>query len=396
MRQQACHALARRALALLAESPAGPERDATELRLLSTLGVAAVAVDGYGAAEVYRIYSRAHALAGQTDWRLRAPVLRALSIAHLVRGHLDLAERHGEELLELAGQTADRVVDTEAHYVLGVTAFWRGNFALARKHLEYALVACAPEPSSLHLALYAQDPAVICGSRLAYALWFLGLTESASAEAQRAISRARRIGHPFSLAYALNFAAWLADDQGNSMQARTLAGELAAIADDKELGHLRPMSRILLGYFDALEGSADSIVRIEEGIRAYLTTEQKLYHPYALALLARAQARLGRSTLATLDEALAAANRTGEQFYSAELLRLKGECLLPSPTAAAELFSQSVVLARAQGSPILELRALMSLERLVPSPKARKPSLLCSRILPSNPTRETSPKRRPS
>jgi len=45
---------------------------------------------------------------------------------------------------------------------------------------------------------------------------------------------------------------------------------------------------------------------------------------------------------------------------------------LPSPTAAAELFSQSVVLARAQGSPILELRALMSLERLVPSPKARK------------------------
>ncbi len=210
------------------------------------------------------------------------------------------------------------------------------------------------------------------GSRLAYTLWFLGLTKSASAEAQRAISRARTIGHPFSLAYALNFAAWLADDQGNSLQARTLASELAVIADDNELGHLRPMSRILLGYFDALEGSADSIARIEEGIRAYLTTEQKLYHPYALALLARAQARLGLSTLATLDEALAAANRTGEQFYSAELLRLKGECLLPSPSDAAELFSQSAALARAQSAPILELRALMSLERLVPSPKTRK------------------------
>ena len=97
-------------------------------------------------------------VASQTDWRLRAPVLRALSIAHLVRGHLDLAEQHGEELLELAGQTADRVVDTEAHYVIGVTAFWRGNFVLARKHLEYALVSCEPEPSPLHLALYAQDP----------------------------------------------------------------------------------------------------------------------------------------------------------------------------------------------------------------------------------------------
>ncbi|MGB8467089.1 MAG: AAA family ATPase [Terrimicrobiaceae bacterium] len=247
-----------------------------------------------------------------------------------------------------------------------------GNFALARKHLEDALAACAPEPSPLHLSLYAQDPAVICGSRLAYTLWFLGLTKSASAEAQRAISRARTIGHPFSLAYALNFAAWLADYQGNSLQARTLASELAVIAYDNELGHLRPMSRILLGYFDALEGSADSIARIEEGIRAYLTTEQKLYHPYALALLARAQARLGLSTLATLDEALAAANRTGEQFYSAELLRLKGECLLPLRSDAAELFSQSTALARSQSAPILELRALMSLERLVPSPKTRK------------------------
>ena len=369
--RRAMHLLGR-ALALLAESRAGPERDATELRLLSTLGVATVAVDGYGAAEVSRIYSRANALAGQTDWRLRAPVLRAFSIAHLVRGDLDLAERHGEELLELAGQGDDRVVDTEAHYVLGVTAFWRGNFALARKHLDYALEACAPEPSPLHLALYAQDPAAICGSRLAYALWFLGLTESASTESQRAINRARRIEHPFSLAYALNFAAWLADDQGNSLQARALAGELAAISDGNELGHLRPMSRILLGYFDALEGSTDSIARIEEGIRAYLTTEQRLYHPYALALLARAQARLGLSALASLDEALAAANRTGERFYSAELLRLKGECLLPSPAAAAELFSQSAALARAQGSPILELRALMCLESLVPSPKARK------------------------
>jgi predicted ATPase len=73
--------LLRRALALLGESAASPERDAAELRLLATLGVAAVAVDGYGAQEVTRIYSRAHALAGQSDSRLRAPVLRALSIA---------------------------------------------------------------------------------------------------------------------------------------------------------------------------------------------------------------------------------------------------------------------------------------------------------------------------
>ncbi len=268
--------LLRRALALLGESAASPERDAAELRLLATLGVAAVAVDGYGAPEVTRIYSRAHALAGQSDSPLRAPVLRALSIAHLARGNLDLADRHGEELLELAGRTSDRVIRTEAHYVLGVTGFWRGNFASARTHLEHALAACAPEPSPVHLALYAQDPAVICGSRLAYALWFLGMSESASIQARRAISRARKIEHPYSLAYALNFAAWLANEQGDFLHARAMAEELAAIGDTHEFGHLLPMGRILLGYFDALEGAAEALGRVEEGIRAYLATEQRL------------------------------------------------------------------------------------------------------------------------
>ena len=144
--------------------------------------MAAVAVDGYGAPKVTRhSNTRAHALANQADGRLRAPVLRALSLAHVVRAELDSADLRGNELLELADQITDRVIETEAHYVLGLTAFWRGSFISARTHLEHALVACAPEPSPLHLALYAQDPSVICGSRLAYTLWFLGCSASASA-----------------------------------------------------------------------------------------------------------------------------------------------------------------------------------------------------------------------
>lgn len=213
---------------------------------------------------------------------------------------------------------------------------------------------------------------MICGSRLAYTLWFLGMSESASAEAGRAISRARKVEHPYSLAYALNFAAWLANDQGDFLRGRALADELAAIADAHEFGHLLPMSRILLGYFDALEGAAEALGRMAEGIRAYLATEQRLYHPYALCLLARAQVSLGFTPMATLDEGIAATDGTGERFFSAELLRLKGERLLPSHAAAAELFSRAAALARAQGSSILELRALVSLARLDDSPKVRK------------------------
>ena len=103
------------ALLLLGESTPGPEREATELCLLSTLGVAAVAVDGYGAPKVTEIYTRAHALANRADGRLRAPVAPRTIPSARSAGRVDSADLRGNELLELADQITDRVIETEAH-----------------------------------------------------------------------------------------------------------------------------------------------------------------------------------------------------------------------------------------------------------------------------------------
>ena len=52
--------------------------------------------------------------------------------------------------------------------------------------------------------------------------------------------------------------------------------------------------------------------------------------PYWLALLAETYGKMGQSEggLATLAEASAMVRRNGEQWYEAELYRLKGELLL--------------------------------------------------------------------
>jgi Tetratricopeptide repeat len=82
-------------------------------------------------------------------------------------------------MLGQAERDGDPVVLVEAHYVLGVVLFWRGQFAESRAHLEDAIAHYSTERSQSHLTGYSQDPAVVCLIRLAVVLWFLGESDDA-------------------------------------------------------------------------------------------------------------------------------------------------------------------------------------------------------------------------
>src|SRR5262249_50871482 len=69
---------------------------------------------------------------------------------------------------------------------------------------------------------------------------------------------------------------------------------------------------------------------------------------------------------AALDEADDFARATGEGYWGPELHRLRGELLLPAdPEGAERCFRQALDLASEQQARSLELRAAMSLARLV-------------------------------
>jgi predicted ATPase len=98
------------------------------------------------------------------------------------------------------------------------------------------------------------------------------------------------------------------------------------------------------------------------------------YHAYPLLLgsLAEALRTLGdiEGGLACVDAALTRCERTGERWYVADLLRIKGELTLSSsdpeaPSKAAAEFSSSLEQARQQGALSWELRAATSLARLL-------------------------------
>ena len=78
--------------------------------------------------------------------------------------------------------------------------------------------------------------------------------------------------------------------------------------------------------------------------------------------------------MSVLAEALAAAGKTGERFWKAELYRLKGELTLQTSGQSREsrvkeveaCFLKAIEIVRHQQAKSLELRATMSLSRLWP------------------------------
>ncbi len=71
---------------------------------------------------------------------------------------------------------------------------------------------------------------------------------------------------------------------------------------------------------------------MRQSLAALRAIGAELGRTYLLALLAEAYGKAGQveEGLNVLAEALAAANKTGERYYEAELYRLKGELLLKS------------------------------------------------------------------
>jgi tetratricopeptide (TPR) repeat protein len=245
------------ALALLdraLELVSGPER---ELELISaslgTLGN----VEGYGSNRLLERQCRALELSDDPD-----PVLlRSMAVGALTRGEFDAAAHHGERLLERAERDRDHVRYIEAHYVLGIAAFWDVDLPAARRHFEIAVTDYRPEHRATHLIRYGLDPQIVCLSRLANTLGFLGEREAALAARERALALSDQIAHEPTRMTAVTFAALLALDLGDADGVRRYGAELARGSADLKAAAVT--GECLAGYLDVLDGaSARGLARI--------------------------------------------------------------------------------------------------------------------------------------
>jgi TOMM system kinase/cyclase fusion protein len=369
-----------RGLGVLAALPDTPERAQQELVVQTTLGPALMATKGYSAPELLQAYARARELCqqvGETPQLFQ--VLRGVWYFYLHRVELRTARELGEQLLTLAQRVGDPALLLEAHYALGNTTNYLGEFATAQAHFAQGIALYDPQQHQSHAFHYGQDPGVICRAYAGVTLWWLGYPDQALQQSQEALTLVRELAHPFSLAYAQFFAALL--HQLRREWHLTHERAEAAIALGTEHGFVLwvALGTFLRGWALTARSSEsgagqeqgeEGIAQMQHGLVALRAMGAEVFRPYGLALLAAtyAQVRQPEQGFSLLTEALALTNDREERRWEAELYRLQGELLLARSTEqhtkAATCFRQALDIARRQQARSWELRAAMSLARL--------------------------------
>jgi predicted ATPase len=360
-------------LSLLAKLPASRAKAEQELSFRLGLALPLVVVGGYGASQVWETCNEAQRLLRELGYPENPLIVRALAIWYIAHRNYEKAIEQGKLLLALAlqaGAPPDPVLDAEGHYVLGAAAFWQGRFTDARNHLEKVCAEYDVQHHEAHIAQFVQDAGVVCCIRLAYALWFLGYADQAQELCAKALSMAQQMRHPYTTAYALGVASWIADKCRDATRTEQFTDQLLDLCKDYQMDYWMPIGLALKGGILVSRGEeAAGLKRIHAAIDATRSLGQDINRPYMLTKLTNAHARAGRveQALAALDEALTSVAHHGDHWYEAELYRLKGELLWANGAPAsvvAALFEQALDLARCQQAKSLELRAAMSLARL--------------------------------
>ena len=365
-------------LELLAAQPASPERDRTELELLTTLGTALTMQKGWAASEVAETYSRAEALSErvgptpQLFW-----VLWGLWAFHLVRGDQRVALESARRVMEVARGEARATLEVEARFTLGLTHYYLGDLAAARDHLERAVSAYAPEAHHANAFLSCQDVGVTSHSVLAMVLHLQGEEAAALVRSREAIALAERLRHPFSLAYALGCAAWLHAYRREPAEMAARARELIALTRAQALDWWLIWGLVFDGRAAIDAGNArEGTQRMDDALAVYRSVGSGMVVPYFLLLVAEGDAASGEfeRALERIAQARALMVQGGEAFASAEADRLEADLRLrrfaegvrdEGERACIEaLYTRALATAREQGAVIFARRAEQGLSRL--------------------------------
>ena len=370
------------AIDLLQRLPGGPERIQREVLLQLAIGRALIVVKGYAALETERAYTRARELCERLgDPPELFPALLGLWSTHLLRGEIRLACELGEQLLGRAQRTRDPAGLMHGHLALGISSYWMGEFLPAREHLESAISLYDPERHRLLTFSYlGLDARVRCLSSEAMTLWQLGYPDQALKHVNEALALAQELSNPHNLAYAEFFSAVLFQLRRDARAAQENAENMVALSAEHGLTDQLALATSLRGSAMAQQGcnEEEGIAQIQEGLAASRATGAEVWRPYFLCLLAEACKETDRfdDGLSALAEALAAAEENDNRLYETEMYRLKGELLLKHNNSnvaeAQNCYERAIEIARRQSGKSLELRATMSLARLLAKQSRRE------------------------
>jgi tetratricopeptide (TPR) repeat protein len=352
-----------RALELLQQLPESADRVWQELELGQSLAEMLRVTKGYAAPETIAVTERVAALAEKSGTlaRLVDSVMSRCIIA-VTSGDVPAASALSDQALGLAVREGSPTRLGAAHALHILTRFYRGDLTGVEEHFTTGLTFF-DDPG------FRQFPgtAVFAFAFAGFNAWLLGRADVARDRMAQAMAAADP-NNPYDLAYSEFCAAQLRMLLREYDHAEALAAQALARSEKQQFPHVAAMSRSVLGQVRAQRGRAtEGVALIRQGIAGLLETGLRSETSYWIGVLAEAQARGGAvvDALATVEQALQA--NPDALVYRPQHLRLRGELHLTegqTELAAAD-FRQAIALARRMGAKAFELRATMSLARLL-------------------------------
>jgi len=382
--------LAHRAIAIIRRQPPSPQLLGLELGLQLILGSAAAVLGGYAAADAKAAMERAQVLAEQLGTAPQlSPALWGLHAYNLVSGKILKSLEISQRALAIASEHKGDMALMTAHTDVAITTRFLGNFNEAIEHFEKADAIYDPARQLEYLAQYHMDPGVFCLSEMTRTLWGAGQVDRALATLDRAVTLSRSSPDPRTIAFAMLMGAVLHHLMREPEATLKYADEGILIADEHQIIQERAWLTTSRGWAMAMLGRIDEgIVEIETSLAMRKRMNADLDLPYAQTLLAEAFALRGdiARARATLNEAVEVGNRNHDLWALAEVYRSLGDLALLVDSGAdqgsasevdrreaqsvrenaAELhYTRAMELAREQGAKSYELRAAVSLGKLM-------------------------------
>jgi hypothetical protein len=304
--------------------------------LLSTLPGVLAGVDGYGTTRMSDAHQRAADVAAGLGVELEPAFVRSMVMSALCRDEFSEAAAMATRMSVRATADGDLGLAVESHYLLGISAFWSADLDRARQHFETVVARFDQSMRPRHHTVYGHDPQVVCLSRLANTLWFLGHDDEARASCESALAMADEVGHPLSHDTAVIFSCVLAVDLGDHDLLRRGTSRLGELGM-ASLPHTIKRDA-LLGLVDVLDGRHDE--GIARGLAALQSCDGRNFYPGFQAtitrvlLAAHAAAADAVGGLSTVKRALAMGSTP---LWDAEAYRLRAEFLRQSGADAASV-----------------------------------------------------------
>jgi len=357
-------------IATLRQLPNRNDLAGEEIDLLVDLGLALILVYGFGAKSAGDAWHEAYELAAKRGTKFQqCRALLGLDMYYNNLGEMYKARIYSEKSYELAKEDSDIFLRQQTLTNYGAILYHFGEVAQSLPYFEEMLAIHKPglDPSFVWLHHDASTNALV---RSAKSLWILGYPDQARLRCEKALELARRDFELFTLSAALDFSGMVYSFCQDYASVKRIGDELIALAAKYVFPYYGMIGTIYVDWAEAQQGIMDATEKMTKHMREFFAINRtRKFAPQRNAMWAEVLLQEGKPdhALSLIDDDLNRVEKSGNIYFNAHLLKVRGDALLAmnhDKAAIEAVYQQSLDLAQKQAARSFELRASISLARL--------------------------------